>query len=203
MMTKALHTTEVTLVKPLFGVSSIVALLVAALFFGGPVSLWGVLGILLVTAGLFCLYRDRWGNWRCAGPWMVLAGAIVFGANAAIVAVVLARFPHVLAISALFMTGSFLLNFIPAVPLLGQVPWSWRNILILIAMAIVVVVQDLATLQALTLGPSAYVIAVKRTSVLIVAFLGYFFLHERDQSLMRLLLASGCVVLGVATLMLT
>lgn len=67
-------------------------------------------------------------------------------------------------------------------------------------MALVLLVQDLSTLYALTLGPSAYVIAVKRTSVLIVAVLGYFFLHERDQSLMRLLLASGLVVSGVGLL---
>jgi len=60
--------------------------------------------------------------------------------------------------------------------------------------------QDLLTLYAFTLGPSSYVIAVKRTSVLLTAVVGYVFLREREQSLKRLMLASGLVVGGVVML---
>ena len=60
--------------------------------------------------------------------------------------------------------------------------------------------QDLVTMYAFGFGPSSYVIAVKRTSVLLTALLGYFFLQERDQSLPRLLFSAGLVVAGVAAL---
>ncbi len=199
-MTHALHTTEVTLVKPLFGLSSIATLLVSSLFFGEQVTWWGVGGILFITLGLFSLYHERWEAWRRAGPWMVLIGAIIFGTNAAITAAVLSRFPHVLAISALMMTGSFTVNAAFAGRSWCKVQWSWRNTLILLGLIVALLGQDLLTLYALTLGPSSYVIAVKRTSVLLTAVLGYVFLHERDQSLSRLLLSAGLVVAGVVGL---
>lgn len=201
-MTYALHTTEVTLVKPLFGLSSIATLAVSSTFFGEEVHRWGLLGILLITLGLLTLYHERWEAWKHAGPWMVLTGAIIFGVNAAVVAEVVSRFPHVFAISALVMTTTFALNAAGAGPAWQRMQWSPRNLLILLSLALACLGQDVITLYALTLGPSAYVIAVKRTSVLIVAVLAYFFLHEREQPLMRLLLASGLVVGGVGILLL-
>lgn len=199
-MTYALHRTEVTLVKPLFGLSSIATLFVSSAFFGEEFSRWGLFGILFITLGLLLLYHEHWEAWKGAGPWMVLAGAIIFGVNAAVVAEVISRFPHVVALSALVMTTTFAANALGAGPLWRKMQWSKRNFLILLALALACLGQDVITLYALTLGPSAYVIAVKRTSVLIVGVIGYFFLHERDQSLMRLLLASGLVVSGTATL---
>ena len=198
--THALRTTEVTLVKPLFGLSSIATLGVSSLFFGEEVPRFGVLGILAITAGLFILYHERWHAWRQAGPWMVLAGALIFGSNAAIAAAVLRRFPHILALSALMMTGSFVFNGIAAGTSWRDFVLSRRNILLLFGLLVTLVSQDLFTLYALTLGPSSYVIAVKRTSVLLTALLGYFFLKERDQSLPRLLFSASLVVAGVAAL---
>lgn len=201
-MTSALHTTEVTLVKPLFGLSSIATLFVSSSFFGETFSRWGLLGILLITLGLLLLYHERWEAWKSVGPWMVLTGAVIFGVNAAVVAEVVSRFPHVIALSALVMTTTFAANALGAGTLWRKMRWSRRNLLILLALAVACFGQDVITLYALTLGPSAYVIAVKRTSVLIVALLGYFFLHEREQSLWKLLLASALVVLGVSILLL-
>lgn len=196
-MTHALHATQVTLVKPLFGLSSIATLLVSFLFFGEEVTWWGAGGILLITLGLFTLYHEQWKVWSKAGPWTVLMGAIIYGTNAAILGAVLARFPHVLAIGALVMTGGFTVNTLIAGTSWREMQWSRRNILILCSLILALAGQDLLTLAALTLGPSSYVIAVKRTSVLFTAVLGYAFLHERDQSLSRLLLSAGLVVLGV------
>ena len=199
-ITYALHRTEVTIVKPLFGLSSIATLLIAVGFFGESVTEWGILGILVITLGLFCLYHGRWESWKRSGPWIALCVSIVFGVNVAILSKVLSRFPHILAISGLVMTSVFFLSSFVAIPALSRVSSTKRNISLLAAMALSVVAMDLFTLYAITLGPSSYVVSVKRTSVLMVAIMGYVFLRERDQSLMRLLIASGLVVLGVVFL---
>jgi drug/metabolite transporter (DMT)-like permease len=199
-MTYAVHRTAVTLLAPLFGLSSLTTLLVAVTFFGAEVTPWGVFGIFLVTIGLLCLYHGQWEAWAHRGPWIVLAGGMFLGVNAAVAAEVVERFPYFLALSALFMTGGFAINAIPALPALSSTPWSWRTISILLGMVVATTGQDLTTLAAFSFGPSPYVIAVKRTSILLVALLGYVFLHERGQSLQRLLLSSGLVVLGVILL---
>ena len=201
MLTAAVHGTEVTLVKPLFGLSSFVTLLVAALFFGEEFSSGGILGVILTTIGLFVLYHERWNAWRERGPWMVLAGAIIFGANAAIVAAVLHLFPEPWALIGLSMTASLIVNAVVSLRTWKNVEWSSRTLFIVLSMATVLLVQEYFTAAALLAGPSAYVVSVKRTSVLITAILGYLFLRERDQSLPRLLLASGLVVAGIATLL--
>lgn len=198
--TYALHRAEVSLLKPLFGLSSILTLLTASLFFGEHVSVIGMTGIGVIVAGLLFLYHGRWQEWRNTGPWIMLAVVLFFGVNAAVVAAVIHRFPHVFAISSLVASGSLLMNAPFALRDLPSVRWSWCAVVILCSMMLVTLVQDISTLVAFTLGPSSYVIAVKRTSVLFAAFIGYVFLHERDQSLPRLLLASGIVVGGVIML---
>lgn len=199
-MTYAVHRTEVTLLKPLFGISSIVTLAVAVFLFGERVSPRGILGLLLITAGLLCLYTGRWSVWGHRGPWIALTGAIVFGINAAIVHAVLSRFPSVLGIAAMAMTGSLIINAIPAAPALRRVRWTVGNVAIMGGLLIAFLIQDLGTITAFQFGPSSYVIAVKRTSILLTAIVGYLFLGERDQSLPRLLLACSLVVAGVGTL---
>jgi drug/metabolite transporter (DMT)-like permease len=199
-MTYSLHRTQVTLLQPLFGLSSIATLIIASGFFGERVAPLGVFGILFVTGGLLSLYHGRWGVWKSRGPWIALVGAFVFGSNAAIVAGVLKEFPHIYALSGIIITGHLLFCSIPAVPRLKKVVWSRRTLLIFFFLGVAMIGQDLTSLYAFTLGPSSYVIAVKRTSMLLTAVIGYVFLKERDQSLPRLMIASGLVVAGVVML---
>ena len=195
--TYAVHRIEVTYVKPLFGFSSITALLVASIFFGEEMTARGAIGILCITFGLLTLYHGRWSAWRSVGPWIMLSAALFYGANAAVVAAVLQKFPHVFGIAAMIFLGSFLMNLPMAIRDLRGFQFSRRHLLVLLGMIIMNFTQDILTLIGFTLGPSPYVIAIKRTSILLTAAIGYVFLHERDQSLPRLLLATGCVVLGI------
>ena len=199
-LTYALQRTEVTLVKPLFGLSGLTTLFVASLFFGERVSILGVFGILLTVLGIFFLYQGRWEIWKHSGPWIVLAGAVIFGAAGAVIAAVLVRFPHVLALAALAMTASFVVNAVLAGRSWTRVSLNRRTVAILLGLVIAGIGHDLTTLYAFTLGPSPYVIAVKRTSILLTAIVGYVFLGERNQSLQRLLLSAVLVVAGVAFL---
>ena len=200
VLTYAVHSMELTLLKPLFGLSSLATLLTSVLLFREPVSVWGVLGVILIAGGLLILYSGRWSIWWRGAPWLTLLAALIFGINAAIAKNVVMQFPHVLAIASLGMTASLTVNGLPALGKVREMQWSRRTILLLIAIFAAFLSQDLLSLTALTLGPSSYVIAVKRTSVLLTAVLGYVFLHERDQSLLRLLLSGGLVVVGVLAL---
>jgi uncharacterized membrane protein len=196
-MTKALHRIEVTTVKPLFGISSITALVVAVLFFGRTISPIGALGIGIVTIGLFSLYHGRLAIWKRWSPWIVLLSAIFFGVNAAVVAEVLERFPHIFALLALSFTGIFM-GLLPfAIRDLRNTPWNGRTLAILSTILLANVGQDAFTYLGLSLGPSPYVIAVKRLSILFTALIGYVFLKERDQSLPRLLFACVLVIFGL------
>jgi len=123
--------------------------------------------------------------------------ALFYGANAAVVAAVLQKFPHVFGIAAMIFLGSFLMNLPMAIRDLRGFQFSRRHLFVLLGMIVMNFTQDILTLIGFTLGPSPYVIAIKRTSILLAAAIGYVFLHERGQSLPRLLLATGCVVLGI------
>ena len=199
-MTYALHRTEVTLAKPLFGLSSVSTLLVSSIFFGEGISLNGIAGVLIITMGILFLYHGRWQEWRKCGPWIVLICAFGFGATASFGSAVLKVFPEPLALSALVIGGAFFMNAPTAASDVRHVRWSGRVFLILALMAVAATAQDIATVFALATGHPSYVIAVKRTSVLLTAVIGYVFLKERDQSLVRLLIASGLVVVGVVML---
>ena len=199
-VTYALHETEVTLLKPLFGLSSIAALVVSSTFFGEVVPAYGIWGVFTITLGLLTLYHKRLHVWRRPGLWIALVGAFVFGINASVVAAVLQKFPHPFALSGLIISGHLLVSAPPALPVLKKVEWSKKTVLILFGLSIAMLGQDLLTLIALTMGPASYVVAIKRTSLLLTAFVGYVFLKERDQSLKRLMVASGLVVGGVVLL---
>ncbi|HLC76107.1 MAG TPA: DMT family transporter [Candidatus Peribacterales bacterium] len=199
----AVHRVEVTYVKPLFGLSSMTTLLVASVFFGESISAYAVTGLVCITFGLLTLYHGRWAAWRNVGPWIILAAALFYGVNAAVVAKVLQKFPDVLGVIALVFLGSFLLNLPMAIRDLRTFRFSRNQLLILLSMVITTLLQDFLTLVGFTFGPSPYVIAIKRTSILLTAVIGYFFLNERDQSLNRLLLASGFVVIGVVFIVLS
>ena len=200
LLTAAVHRTEVTLIKPLTALSSIVTLIVAHSFFSESVTLIGVLGILIITGGLFFLYHGRWSAWKTSGPWLCLAGTFILGVNVACLGAVLSRFPSVITLMGFEFASVFFLNGIAAGKSWAGNWWSRRNVIILLLMACVVVIQDIFTLNALILGPSPYVVAIKRTSVLMTAVIGYVFLRERDQSISRLIIACSLVVCGVILL---
>ena len=200
MLTYALHRNEVSSIKPLFGFSSVSALIAASLFFGETITAWSVLGVLIITLGLFCLYHGRWESWRHYGPWIVLACAILVGVNGAVLVWVFGRFPHFLAVAALSMTSIFIFNAVIAGRAWARVSFTPRRVGLLVAPSVIVLLDNIFTLSALSLGPSASVIAVKRSSILLTSIVAYVFLKERSQSLPRLLVASGLVVVGVVLL---
>ncbi len=193
--------TDVTLIKPLSGLSSISATLLPIFLFHTSFPLTGLLGVAIGTIGFFILYHARWDSWKKPYPWIVLITMLVFGINAAIVGMTLAVFPHPFilcfvshALICLFSLGSSVRHW-------KGISWNIRYIGVLAALATVTILQEFATNAALTMAPAGYMISVKRTSIIFASLGGYFFFQERSIPLRRLLTATIIVVAGVALLL--
>ncbi|MBI5794153.1 EamA family transporter [Candidatus Uhrbacteria bacterium] len=193
----ASHKVPVTVSNPLLGLSSVASLITVFLFFHGTFTLWGVSGILLTTIGLFVLYRGRWTMWRTRYPWIVLAVVILYGINGSIMHALLDDFPHPMVLSGIFLTCNFLMPLAQAAKQSRSASWTGGTILLLTALALVTLTQDLATIFAFQLAPAPYVLSIKRLSVLLSVLGGYVLFHERDESLGRLLLSTVIVLAGV------
>jgi len=199
-LTYSCQRTEVTIVNPLAALSTLSTLLVASTIFAKTFLPSHILGIIIVTTGLLCLYQGRWHAWRKPWPWIVLVSVLILGVNVAIIKEVLERFPHPLAVLALAATVIFVMNAIAAGKKWSRFPMEGSALLLLSFFAIASLSQDIFTFLALNLGPAPHVVAVKRTSIFFAAIGGYFIFKERDQSLVRLLISCVVVVGGVVLL---
>lgn len=188
---------EVSIIKPLTGLTSIAALFFAITIFHEQFPLMGIVGIVITTVGLLILYHGRWDVWKTPYPWFILIGVLVFGINTVMVREIHKFFPHILAISSAFLAGGFFLNALVAGRKWMETKWTGKRILFMGWFALAVFLQDIFTLMAVTLAPAPYVLAVKRLSILIAALGGYYLFNERDQSLPRLLLAVLFVIVGI------
>ena len=200
LLTYASQRAPVTVVKPLAAISTLSTLVVSAIFFRNIFLPAHVMGIFVVTTGLFYLYRGNWQAWREPWPWYTLLGVLVLGVNVAAIKEVLLRFPHPFAVLALAATGTFVWNAAFSCMQRNRTRITVPMMRLLLIFALVTIVQDFTTFMAIAAGPAPHVIAVKRTSILFAAIFSYTFLHERQQSLWKLLLASGIVVMGVVML---
>lgn len=192
---------EVTLIKPLSSLSSISALVFGMLLSHQTFSLKAVLGILVSTVGLMLIYHARWKVWRKPYPWLVLASMMVFGLNATVAGMLLQVFPHPLTISATSLTGGFLLSAVSGVNHRKHMRWTPQTIGLLLSFAAACVGQELFTDYALVLAPAAYVLAVKRTSIIMATVAGYLIFHEKDVPLTKLLMATAIVIAGLVLLL--
>ena len=196
-MIVAMQRVPVTVSNPLLGLSSVASLITVAIFFHGTFSAAGVAGILLTTAGLFCLYQGRWHLWRTRYPWVVLVVVMLFGINGSISHALLEVFPQPQVISGIFLTASFFVPLISAARSGRSMRWTGSIVLLLVTLAIVTLIQEIATTVAMLSAPAPYVLSIKRTSVLLSVLGGYVLFHERDETLQRLLLSTVIVLAGV------
>lgn len=192
---------EVSLIKPLSGLSSLSAALVPVLVFGETLSMSGVAGMIVGTAGLLLLYHAKWHVWKTPYPWIVLLTVLVFGVNAAVVGAALKVFPHPIVMSGIACTANCLFALFYTRGKWKEISWTPFMILLMAGFALATLGQDFATNIALQLAPAGYVISVKRTSIIIASVGGYLLFRERTIKLPRLLAATTLVVAGVILLL--
>lgn len=200
LLTVASQKSLVTVINPLAALSTLSALFVSVAFFERTFIELHIVGIAIITGGLLLLYHGQWRAWCSPWTWAALFGVLILGVNVAIIKEILVLFPHPIAIIAVDATVVFVVNAVLAGPAWFRLRISNRMLLLLVIFSATTLIQDTLTLWALQLGPAPHVVAVKRTSILIAAALSYFVLHEREQPLPKLLLASVVVVLGVVLL---
>jgi drug/metabolite transporter (DMT)-like permease len=203
LMTYASQRVEVSVIKPLSGLSGLFSLLFAMLLLGERFTAWGVLGVLITTAGLAVLYHGRWSVWKTPYPWMVLAGIILFSIAALLAGMALTVYPHPITVSGLYLSATFAVNALLAGPEWRKTQWTKTTIMLLAAFAVASILQEILTMLAFQMAPVPYVLSVKRTSIILAALAGYVWFNEREQPLWQLMLATGLVVAGVATIGMT
>jgi drug/metabolite transporter (DMT)-like permease len=202
-LTVAAQRTDVTIIKPLSALSTLATLAVAVGIFGGSFPALGLLGIAIITGGLLLLYHGRWQEWRSPYPWLTLPCIAMLGINAAIIRELLIVFPHPFIFSGFNLTGAFLLNGMIAGKDWGRTHFDRKTILFLLIFALFVLGQDFGTIFALLFAPAPYVIAIKRTSILLATVGAYIFFQERETKLPRLVFSCIIVIVGVSLLTLT
>jgi len=191
---------EVTLIKPLSGISSISALIFGSLAFGEHFSSAAIFGIAVSTAGLLLLYHARWSVWKSPYPWIVLLAVIFFGVNATLMGHVLSYWHHPVVMSGLAMTSSCIFALFHAVRSYKHMVWTPQRVKLMVSFTAAMLAQELSTQYALALAPGALVVSVKRTSIIMAAAAGYWLFHERDIPLRKLLLSTILVCCGVLLL---
>jgi drug/metabolite transporter (DMT)-like permease len=200
LFTFAVQRTDLTISKPLASVSSVTAMVVAWAAFGESLPAIGILGILIGAGGMWALYHTRKHAWKKPYPWIVLACVCSFGINTVLTREALTLYPDPFVITGIGYTASFLWWIMLA---LGK-HLTWRpkgnDIWLLLFITVAAAMQDVAATFALALAPAAYVISIKRLSILLTSVIGYTYFKERELTLTRLIVAT-CVVIAGAILL--
>lgn len=200
--TFASQRTPLSIAKPLSSLTSISAMFTGVLAFDQNLPSIGILGILVGVAGLFLLYHGRWEAWRKPHPWMVLLCVLSFGINTSITAEALKICPNPLLLIGIGWTPTFLVCLLGMVSKKSWQRLSQRQWTLLAVLTSVMIVQEIASVNALFFAPAPYVVTVKRFSILLTSIIGYFWFKERDIPLPRLVLAVCIVIAGAVMLVL-
>jgi drug/metabolite transporter (DMT)-like permease len=206
---KALARSPLSLSAPFLSFTPALLLVTGALLLGERLPALGAAGVLLVTAGAYCmnvtdlrrgLLSPLRALFREPGPRMVLVVAGIYAITGA-----LAK-PVVVALGPRFFSGFYLLLltalFVPFLLVTHRpvrpVFTAWRQLL---PIGLVIGASTLAQFTAYTLGPVAYVLAVKRTSLVLSVVAGFLFFRETE--IAQRLLGAGIMLAGVCLIVLS
>lgn len=196
LMTYAGQRSDIGVIKPLSGLSSITALLAGTFLFGETIPYVGLFGVVIVALGLLLLYHGRMHHWRSASPWIVLSCVLVFGVVGALFRAVLQFYPEPVFITGIFLLPSGIIWCIRSLWTVRSVTLTPQHWLILGLFAVAAIVQEVATFIALGMAPAAYMYTVKRTSIIIASLIGYYWFQEKEVPLWRLIAGSVIVISG-------
>jgi drug/metabolite transporter (DMT)-like permease len=187
----------VSLSKPLGSFSTISSTLAGVFLFQTnfpPLGLWA---IILGFIGLWMLYHARWSEWKKPYPWILTGCMLNFGMVSVLTSQVLEVYPHPIIVSGIGLTGAL------TVALTGSIAhyrkWNLhrQTIVMLLFIAISNIISQIIGVMALGMAPAAYVVSIKRTSIILTALIGYAIFRERQTPFWRLMLATGIVTLSI------
>ncbi|HVW67268.1 MAG TPA: hypothetical protein VHA78_06115 [Candidatus Peribacteraceae bacterium] len=200
LFTYAVQRTDLTISKPLSSVSSVVAMATAWAAFGENLPAFGIAGILIAAAGMWALYHTRVHAWRTSYPWILLMCVASFGVNSVITHETLKIYPDPFVLTGIGFTGS--LPWWIGIALAKHVTWrpTKGSLWMLLVITVTTAVQDVSTTVALGMAPAAYVVSIKRLSILFTSVIGYVYFKERELTLTRLIVATCVVITGAILL---
>ena len=201
---RALSVSDMSLTVPIVSFSPLFLLVLAPLFLGEFPSPLGILGVSLIVSGTYVLGVSRassglFGPFRAlmreAGPRLMLMAAVVFSFVAVFEKAGITRSSAILFVFSENLFAALVM--IPIVYLRHRSGFleartNWR---ILVPIGFCVAMMFLCQSNAMRLGPVAYVVAIKRLSVLFSVIAGGVLLGEKQLS--TRLAGSAVIVCGV------
>jgi drug/metabolite transporter (DMT)-like permease len=188
MYMQALRVCHLSLCIPFLAFTPVFMIITGQVFLGETLNRWGILGVLFIAGGSYILSLGLGGAgiWapfkalvRERGPGLMLGVALIYSCTAALFKkAVLHSDPAFFGVFYPMLLSGVMLGGYPLVPRPGGLAlrsnWSWGLLL-----GFFVALSILSVAQGLTLAPAAYMIAVKRLSLLISVILGGVWLQER------------------------
>lgn len=201
---QALRICHLSLCIPFLAFTPVFMIFTGWVFLGEELGGWGIGGVMLIAGGSYILSLGAeeagiWGPFKALsrerGAWLMLVVAAIYSCTAALFKKAILHSDPVffavlypLLLSGV-MLGGYPLMRTPRRPV-GQSIWGWGLLLgFFIALSI------LSVAQGLTLAPAAYLIAVKRISLLFSVLVGGMWLQERP--FLPRLLGAGLMFGGV------
>ncbi len=205
---RAIKRSPLGLAQPFLAFTPFFAVLTGLFFLGEIPTPWGMVGIGLLVAGAYGLNLEQARlDWRQPflavirepGSWMMLAVSAIYAYTA-----VLGR-KAVLASSPLFMLAVYPpLHCLALGVVMGatrRLRWDWmKEFRLLLGLGVAMSGMALCHFLALELVQTAYMISVKRLSILFATIYGGLFL--REERLFQHLGAGGVMVAGAAVMLL-
>ncbi len=185
---QALKVCHLSLCIPFLAFTPVFMILTGQVFLGEGLNRWGMAGVMLIAGGSYILSlgSGRPGFWapiralaRERGPRLMLGVAVIYSLTAALFKkAVLHSDPAFFAVFYPMLLSGVMLTGYPVVRSPGWPPLrSIRGWGLLLGFFMTLGILSLA--HGLTLAPAAYLIAVKRLSLLFSVFLGGMWLKER------------------------
>lgn len=202
---RAIQASDLSLTLPMLTFTPLFMLGTSPVMLGEFPDLWGGMGIFLIIAGAYALHIGRGGHgllaplralWSEPGPRIMLGVALLWSITANVDKVGVAKSSPAFWLFSFFCAMS--LGLLPMVLLKPHQPLARLRdnfpglLLIGLTGALALILQ----MWALTLTLAAYVISIKRLSVVFGVLLGHFVFQERD--LARRLVCAALMVAGVA-----
>ena len=207
---RALTLSDISLTVPMTAFTPLFLLIQAPLFLGEIPSRLGLAGILLVVTGAYILssYQDGHGLGapfkalrRNSGPRLMLLVAFLYSITSIIEkkAILLSSpvfFTTLQALAVSLILGPYVFLRVPGA--VRELRANWRSLLLVgCILAATVICHNLAV----RIGPVAYIVAMRRFSILIVVLVGCLIFKEsnlRGRTLGSLLMVGGVLALALA-----
>lgn len=202
---RAIQASDLSLTLPMLTFTPLFMLGTSPLILGEFPNAWGGMGIILIIAGAYALHLGRGGHgplapfralWREPGPRIMLCVALLWSVAANVDKIGVANSSPPFWLFTFFCAMS--LGLLPVVLLKSRRPLARlrTNFPGLLLIGLTGTLALMLQMWALTLTLAAYVVSIKRLSVVFGVLLGHFVFEERD--LARRLICAALMVAGVA-----